>query len=130
MHYLHPLWIVSDKSIPNHVNRYLDSQTAFRPDNPFPPVDTQLMHSSAKKMLELTTQSRFLINKLVDSPNFAYELMDAAQQSNQNKVNELIKSTGITSKVKTKFSPTGIHLEFENAEMPGRCCKLQMALQW
>ena len=118
MHYFHPLWIASETSV---------SQNA---PNPFPPVNTQRLNASAGKMLEVIKQSQLLINRIVDSPNFAHNLMDAAQLSNQQKVDELILSAGITSKVITKFSPSGIHIELDNAETLGECCKLQIALRW
>jgi len=118
MHYFHPLWIASVSPI---------SQNA---PNPFPPVNTQRLHASAGKMLEVIKQSQLLINTIVDSPDFARNLMDAAQLSNQQKVDELIQSVGITSKVTTKFTPSGIHIELDNAEMLGECCKLQIALRW
>ncbi|WP_318614529.1 hypothetical protein [Sporosarcina sp. YIM B06819] len=118
MHYFHPLWIASESSL---------SQNA---PNPFPPVSTQRLHASAEKMLEVIRQSQMLINKIVDSSNFSHDLMDAAQLSNQQKVDELIQSAGITIKVTTKFTPSGIHIELDNAEKSGECCKLQIALQW
>lgn len=113
MHYFHPQWMVSQNA-----------------PNPFPSVNTQRLHASAGKMLEVIKQSQLLINRIVDSTDFSYDLMDAAQLSNQKKVDELIQSIGITTKVTTKFTPSGIHIEFDNAEMPGECCKLQIALRW
>lgn len=121
MHYFHPLWIASEWSV---------AQNAPIPENPFPAVDTRRLLVSADKMLKIIKQSQLLINRIVDSPDFASELMDSAQLSNQKKVDELIESTGITSKVTTKFTPSGLHLEFDNTEMLGECCKLQIALRW
>ncbi|MEK5038522.1 hypothetical protein [Sporosarcina sp. FSL K6-3457] len=113
MHYFHPHWIASQNA-----------------PNPFPPVDTHRLHASAEKMLEVIKQSQLLIKHIADSPGFAHDLMDAAQLSNQQKVDELIQSTGITSKVTTTFSPSGIHVELDNAETAGECCKLHIALRW
>ncbi|MFJ7935952.1 hypothetical protein [Sporosarcina sp. NPDC096371] len=130
MHYFHPLWIAPEGVGPIHANVYALSQTAPRPENLFPPVDTHQLHASAGKMLEIIKQAQLLINKVVDSSEFAFELMNASQLSNQQKVDELIKSTGVTSKIKTKFNPSGIHIELDNAEKLGECCKLLIALQW
>ncbi len=118
MHYFHPLWIVSERLV---------SQNA---PNPFPPVNTQRLHASAGKMLEVIKQSQLLINMIVDSPDFARNLMGAAQLSNHQKVDELIQSAGITSKVTTKFTPSGIHIELDNAETLGEFGKLQITLRW
>ena len=98
--------------------------------NQFPPVDTRQLHSSAEKFQEIMREARLLIDKIVNTPSFAAELMDAAQQSNQKKVEELIASTGVTIKVETTFSPTGIQLEFNNSEMGAGCCKLDISLLW
>ena len=113
MYYFHPHWIASQNA-----------------PNPFPPVNTQRLHASAEKMLEVIKQSQLLINRIVDSPDFAHDLMDVAQLSNQKKVDDLIESTGITSKVTTTFTPSGIHIELDNSEKIGECCKLQIALRW
>ncbi|WP_342505005.1 hypothetical protein [Sporosarcina sp. FSL K6-2383] len=113
MYYFHPHWIASQNA-----------------PNPFPPVNTQRLHASAEKMLEVIKQSQLLINSIADSPDFAHGLMDAAQLSDQKKVDELIQSTGITTKATTTFSPSGIHIELDNAKTPGECCKLQIALRW
>ncbi|WP_342511634.1 hypothetical protein MKY34_14115 [Sporosarcina sp. FSL K6-1522] len=130
MHYFHPLWIAGESSSSVRTNASVQSQTNSRSESPFPSVNTQQLHTSAEKMLDITKQAQFVINRIVDSQSFAYELMDASQLSNQKKVDELIKSTGVTSKVKTKFTPSGIHIEFDNAEKLGDCCKLQISLRW
>ncbi len=121
MHYFHPLWIASEWTV---------AQNAPRPESPFPPVDTQRLHVSAEKMLKIIRQSQLLINMIVDSPNFSNELMAAAQLSNQKEVDKLIRSTGITSKVTTKFTPSEIQIELDNAETLGECCKLKISLRW
>lgn len=75
-------------------------------------------------------QANLLIEKIANSDEFAHQLMHEAQLSNTEKVEELILSTGITLKVKTSFTPTGIRIELDNAEKQGGCCKLLMALRW
>lgn len=71
-----------------------------------------------------------LVNKIGNSKAFAYELMNEAQQSNTKKVEKLILSTGILLKVETSYTPTGIRIKFNNADIPGRCCQLVMVLHW
>ena len=56
--------------------------------------------------------------------------MNQAQLSNATKVEELIKSTGITTKIQTSFTPTGIQIKLDNSELPGRCCQMAMLLLW
>ncbi|MBO0586855.1 hypothetical protein I2484_06030 [Sporosarcina sp. E16_8] len=75
-------------------------------------------------------QADLLAGKIVNSKEFAHELMEAAQLSNTKKVEDLIVSTGITLKIKTYFSPTGIRIELNNDESAGDCCHLLMTLKW
>lgn len=106
------------------------NEFAVSSPNPFPPVDTKLLNVSADKFQELMKQANLLVTKISTSTEFAQELMSEAQQSNTSQVKKLILSTGITIKVETSFTPTGIHIKFDNSDMPGRCCQLVMALQW
>ena len=96
----------------------------------FPPIDTKRLHSSAEKFLEIMGEARLLIDKIVSTPEFATELMDAAQLSNQKRVEELIASTGVKVKVETTYTPSGIQIEFDNSELGGGCCKLEIGLLW
>lgn len=98
--------------------------------DPFPPVDTKRLHSSAKRFQKIMVEARLLIDKLVSTPAFAKELMEAAQQSNQEKVDALITSAGITIQVKAIYNPTGIQFEFDHSEGGAGCCKLNMNLLW
>ena len=93
-------------------------------------MNTKQLHSSAENFQVIMREARLLIDKIVSTPSFAFELMDAAQLSNQKKVDELIVSTGITIKAETTFSPTGIQIEFDNSKMGAGCCKLDLSLLW
>lgn len=111
-------------------NKQLQSYPSLKLQNSFPPIDTKKLHSSAENFQEIMREARLLIDKIVSTPSFASELMDAAQLSNQRKVEELIASTGVTVKIETTFSPTGIQIEFDNSELGGGCCKLDIGLLW
>jgi hypothetical protein len=128
--YSDPRWLVPDGYVSARFNEYLQSQTASIPQSPFPSINTQMLNTSAKKFQELTKQANLLAGKIVNSKEFAHELMEAAQLSNTRKVEELIISTGITLKIKTYFSPTGIRIELTNSENGGDCCNLLMTLKW
>ena len=56
--------------------------------------------------------------------------MSAAQKSDKNKVNQLIRSAGVTINIKTTFTPTGIRIILDNSEVEGGCCDLMIALRW
>jgi hypothetical protein len=113
-----------------HFNGHLHPQTALRPQSPFPTVNIQRLNTSAQRFQELLKQADLVAGKIVNSKKFAHDLMEAAQLSNTKKVEELIKSTGITMKIKTYFNPTGIRIEINNADNEGDCCNLLMTLKW
>ena len=96
----------------------------------FPPVDVGGLTDSARQFQKLMEQAGLLINSINRSRQFAFDLMNAAQLSDEKRVNELIRSTGITIKMETKFTPTGIQIILDNSEMEGGCCKLLIALRW
>ena len=125
-----PRWPVPDGYVSAHFNEHLQSQIALRPQSPFPSINTQVLNTSAQRFQELLKQADLLAGKIVNSKEFAHELMEAAQLSNTKKVEELIISTGITLKIKTYFSPTGIRIELTNSENEGGCCNLLMTLKW
>ena len=76
-------------------------------------------------------QADLLAVMIVNSDDFATNLMDAAQHSDTIKVQKLVLSTGITSKVDTIFTPSGIRIKLDNSEEAhGGCCNLVMSLHW
>lgn len=105
-------------------------QQPLQVQNLFPPVNTERLHVSAASFQVLIREARLLTDKIVSDPGFASDLMNAAQLSDQEKVNQLILSTGITIKTKADFSPTGIRIEFDSSEHGEGCCKLDMRLMW
>ena len=127
--YYHTQRLVFDPYITPY-NEPIQTQAVADTPSPFPPVDTKLFNKSAQKYQELMKQTGLFVDKVATSHQFANNLMEAAQLSNKEKVNELILSTGITIKVETHFTPTGIILVFDNAETEVDCCNLRMVLRW
>lgn len=124
------LWIAPFRNVPTQAIENLYSHIPFRPQNQFPSINTKMLNTSAKRFNEVMKQANLLINKITNSPTFAYKLMEAAQLSNKKKVKELITSAGITIKFKTKFNPSGISIELSNSETEDGCCNLHIALPW
>lgn len=121
--YFHPRLATTSK-VTSHVNTALDRE------NSFPPVKTKRLNTSAQRFQVLMEQADLLIDKIISSNEFAYELKTAAQLSETKKVEELILSTGITIEVETKFTPSGIQINLKNSDEGGSCCDLLMTLQW
>ncbi|WP_428909879.1 hypothetical protein [Niallia sp. Krafla_26] len=96
----------------------------------FPPVDIDQLEKSIQRFQELIQQASLLINRLANSKEFARDLMSAAQESNKQRVNQLIRSTGVSIKINTSFTPTGIRIELSNSKFEGDCCQLLIALRW
>jgi hypothetical protein len=101
-----------------------------RPNNQLPKIDTKLFNESAHAFQSLMIEASKIINQIASSKQFAFELMSAAQASNQHKVDQLIASTGASEKVKTTFNPDGLKIillaDVENSE----CCQLIMNMRW
>ncbi|HZH62570.1 MAG TPA: hypothetical protein VEY70_24005 [Metabacillus sp.] len=96
----------------------------------FPQVDPTVFEQSAKSMQTLMKEASLVLTKLAESKDFATKVMSAAQQSNMKEVDELIKSTGIKSQVKTSFNPDGIHMNLSSSIGEAECCHLTIALRW
>ncbi|MCR2823495.1 hypothetical protein [Lederbergia panacisoli] len=96
----------------------------------FPSINTKKFVQSTEKYRALVNEANKIINKISTTPNLAHDLMDAAQKSNQSKVDQLIQSTGITVKAKNHFTPDGLVIELSNAIDSGDCCTLKLALRW
>ncbi|WP_225229808.1 hypothetical protein [Sporosarcina quadrami] len=94
----------------------------------FPPVNTTRFHSSAKQTLDLMKQVELLTTKIANSADFANELMQAAQASDQKKVDELITSAGISTTFQSKYTPDGIRIQVH--DKAGICCELILTLHW
>ena len=96
----------------------------------FPPVDTEQLDKSVNRFQELLKQADLLIDYLAHDKKFAKEMMDWAQKSNKERVIQLIRSTGVTIKADTSFTPTGIRIKLDNSKFQGDCCQLIISLRW
>ncbi len=94
--------------------------------NPFPPVNTNKLKTSAKRIKVIMQQAQLLTDKIDESDQFAHDLMNAAQQSNRTEVEKLIASTGVTVKFETNYTPDGFRITF----IESNCCKLTLIFGW
>ncbi|WP_203362102.1 hypothetical protein [Bacillus sp. REN10] len=118
---------------PSYPNHYLYHGYLYYPalhERVYPQVNVTLFKQSAQSMKNLLRETTLLVNKLSDSPGFAYQVMNAAQQANQKEVERLIKSAGVTSKATISFNPDSIHLELSSKTGSTNCCHLTVALRW
>ncbi|WP_059103690.1 hypothetical protein [Shouchella shacheensis] len=104
----------------------------FLPLRQYPPVDTTKLSQSVKEFRELMQQSERLLDRLGDT-EFAYTLMEEAQQGNQSEVNRLIRSiAGLTVPTEVRYTPSGIIFDLQSSAFSegSDCCTLRMTLKW
>ncbi|WP_153722813.1 hypothetical protein [Sporosarcina cascadiensis] len=114
-HLFYPLWASVPAQAVNDTGHY-------------PPIDTRRFQSSANEFHQLLKQSELLLTQIQQSPEFAKELMEAAQQSNQAKVDQLVASVDETITVECHYTPDGIQLKYRDRK--GVCCVLTIGLGW
>jgi hypothetical protein len=122
--------MVPQTYLPNPYHNYYQPSYVNRNPEMFPPVDTHALHKSARTFQKLMKQTDLIVKKIIESDKFAHDLMEAAQKSDQKKVDQLISSTGVKIKYKATFSPDGINIRLQNGEQGGACCTLVLALSW
>ncbi len=95
----------------------------------YPPVDTSIFEQSVAAFQKTVSEASIILRKFSDR-QFAARLMTAGQAGNQQEVDRLIKSTGITTPVTTKYTPTGVLLTIHAHAQGSQCCTLTMFLRW
>jgi hypothetical protein len=100
------------------------------PYRQYPPVDPTLFSQSAIAMEKLMKDGSLILKKLAESKEFASKVMSAAQESDTKKVQQLIQSIGIQSKVDIYYNPDGIRLTLSSKVGQIECCKLAISLRW
>lgn len=111
-------------SVPNSFPR---ANTFYRQ---LPEVNPSTFMSSAKHMRIIMRDASTLLNRMADSREFSYSLMTAAQESNQQKVENLLKSSGIQTSPKVTYNPDGLKLSFTTQANNIECCHLTLDLRW
>ncbi|WP_282156156.1 hypothetical protein [Cytobacillus gottheilii] len=103
------------------------------PHRQFPTVDPGMFMNSAKELEVMMQSASVLLSKMAQSRSFSFELMSAAQESKMEKVQSLIKTTGITLLPKVEYTPSGLRLTFESSadsNAAANCCQLALKLRW
>ncbi|UCZ53957.1 hypothetical protein LGQ02_04010 [Bacillus shivajii] len=99
--------------------------------NSYPPVDIDIFQQSIQEFQQLMEDGSLVLNNLRESPDKMEQLMEAAQAGQDEKVNEVIMSTGVETVVDTSYTPTSVTFTLRTDENVGpRCCTLTMNLVW
>lgn len=104
--------------------------TTFSVRQPFPPVDPTSFIHSANETQSLLRDAQQILTKIQRSRAFSTQLKEMAQQSEQAKVDQLVQSIGVQSRVKTSFTPDQIRFELRRPRQEEDCCILRMILSW
>ncbi|ARK32025.1 hypothetical protein [Halalkalibacter krulwichiae] len=92
----------------------------------FPPVDTTTFQQSLQAYQTLMEHGRIVINSLLSSQDKMFQLMDAAQKSDDEAVDQILRETGVPTMVETNYTPTGVTFILRAEQ----CCTLTMYLRW
>ncbi|KAA0550212.1 hypothetical protein FZW96_02420 [Bacillus sp. BGMRC 2118] len=112
------------------VRNYQQFGSSITSTREYPPVDSTKFSESATTFRGLMKDASKVLDRLADSKAFAHDVMSAAQLSNTVKVEQLIESTGLNSKVTPTFNPDGLTMVFHDQVEQTDCCKLTMTLRW
>jgi hypothetical protein len=130
MHRYHPFYTPTQRpQAPRWppVNPYY---TAQRHPYEYPTVQPQQFMDSADKTKPLLDDAKLILDQVSVSKDFASKLMDAAQKSKMNELQNLINGTGVKSTPGIKFNPDGFTLDFSSKTANIDCCHLTIILRW
>ncbi|MBO8156738.1 MAG: hypothetical protein H0Z32_09775 [Bacillaceae bacterium] len=97
----------------------------------YPEVDPSQFQSSLDNYQGLINDAEKIVNHFRNSKQSAVELMEMAQQSQFDRVKELIQKSGITHPVQVNFTPNQMIITLLSNVKPGEvCCELKMSLFW
>lgn len=105
----------------------------FLPNQPYrqlPSVNPSVFMTSAKHMQIIMKDASILLAKMSTSRKFSFDLMTAAQNSNHEKVSQLLKGTGVQTMPKVSYTPDGLKLDFSSFAEDMDCCHLSLSLRW
>ncbi|MFO1445351.1 hypothetical protein KDN24_19550 [Bacillus sp. Bva_UNVM-123] len=111
----------------NKYHNHYHPQHAFRQ---YPTINPATFMKSAKEMETLMHDATLLLTKMASSRQFSFEFMSAAQASKQDKIQNMLKSTGIKRIPKVSYTPDGLYLNFESGIEQQKCCQLAVKLRW
>ncbi|WP_078379209.1 hypothetical protein [Sutcliffiella halmapala] len=125
--YPQPHYYPRNSYFPIYPAMYSHHEHMYRP---YPPVDSTFFTESAGAMQQLMKEASVILQKLSHSKEFATEVMSAAQEGQKDKVEQLLKSTGVHSGVEVDYNPDGINLKLASSVDGADCCHLTITLRW
>ncbi len=96
----------------------------------YPQVDTTQLKSSAKAFQPLMDDADKVLNEFVKSGDFAYNVKDAAQRSQTEKIKIYLTQLGVSHQLEINYNPDAIKITFINQTNSVECCRLTVSLKW
>ncbi len=121
----HPVYVNPYYHYPNP--RPIEVSTYYRT---YPDVDPTQFKKSAESFQRLMNDASQIFERLAQSEEFAFEVMQAAQVDDVQRVQELVESTGVHGNVDIDYNPDGLTLEMHSQVEGSDCCILTMVIRW
>ncbi|MDQ0351184.1 hypothetical protein J2R98_000987 [Alkalibacillus filiformis] len=96
----------------------------------FPEVDPLKFMESAEAFSHLMADGSLMLDQLSQSDELAFEVMEAAQVNDLERVQQLLQGTGVEHDLDVEFTPSGITIKMRTSANAGDCCVLTMLLRW
>ncbi|WP_010174544.1 hypothetical protein [Bacillus coahuilensis] len=128
MYRYHPFYPPIQRPVSSRTMRY--PYPVQVPHRDFPPVDPNIFMNSAKTTLPIMEDGILLMKKISTDVQFATHIMDAAQQSDNQKVKKLVNSIGMTTEPSLNFNPDGFSIHFMESDGSADCCKVDLSVRW
>ncbi|WLR41262.1 hypothetical protein LC087_09960 [Bacillus carboniphilus] len=92
---------------------------------PFPAISPNTFIESAKTIPPYLKDLTSLAEKISSDRQYSEQLMNAAQESDQQKVDSLIQGLNLEHSIKTTYTPDGVRFEISSTR-----CRVSMSLRW
>lgn len=107
------------------------SQTSFITPRNFPAINSKTFMTAGKQMDQLLSDARLLSSRIAQSKEFADSLMRLAQESKTDRINQIVRKTGIKHYPVITYDPDGIHFDFRYTPTPeNNCCRMVLNFRW
>ncbi|MYL19153.1 hypothetical protein GLW04_04575 [Halobacillus litoralis] len=100
-----------------------------RPAPSYPEVEVSSFRESAMTMQEFIKEAEGLVEKIHDDESYAGQIMMAAQQSDDEKVVNLLGEY-LSSPFQTAYNPDRLKVTLGTSGGRRDCCRLTLILRW
>ena len=125
-YYVYPPHYPVQAMAPAPLPRQIAMPTNETNGSSYPPVNTKKLGTSVKNVQKMVPQVQLLFDKITTSDQFARDLKTAAQRSDKETVNRLIRSVGVTNEFEIKYTPDSIQIKL----IEKNCCFFTVVLDW